>query len=191
MTVSSIFEAAKTASLPVNPFIIADLLGITVVSYKTFCDYFVIEQPSLYEKSALGFSARIDNRFVIAVNENSCSERRKRFTVAHELGHCVLGHNIGGAILRSDERAADKFAAELLAPLPVLILCGAENAAEIKKICGISDKAAEIRFEELVKMRRKNFLLSDENRRLTEIFADFIARYRLGMGRSVYFPISR
>ena len=188
MTISSIFEFTKTASLPVNPAVIADLLGITVVSYKTFSETFEVERSTLYEKSALGFSARIDNRFVIAVNENSCSERRKRFTVAHELGHCVLGHfgrlTEQNKLSPCDERAADRFAAELLAPLPVLILCGAESAAEIKKICGISDKAAEIRFEELVRLRRKNFLLSDENRRLAEIFADFIARYRLGMSRN-------
>jgi len=184
MTISSVFEITETTSLPINPSKIANSLGIKVVSYKTFSDIYEIEQPSLYEKSAFGFTARIDNRFVIAVNENSCSERRKRFTVAHELGHCVLGHKIGGIIMPRDERAADKFAAELLAPIPVLILCGAESAAEIKKICGISDKAAEIHFDELVKMRRKNFLISDENRRLAKIFADFIARYRSGMSRN-------
>ena len=184
MTLISIFEAAETTSLPINPTDIAKSLGIKIVSYKTFSDVYEIEPAVLYEKSALGFSAKINNRFVIAVNENSCSERRKRFTIAHELGHCVLGHNIGGILTKIDERAADRFAAELLAPIPVLILCGAESPAEIKKICGISDKAAEIRFEELVRLRRKNFLLSDENRRLAEIFADFIARYRLGMSRN-------
>ena len=184
MTLSSIFEAAETTSLPINPTDIAKSLGIKIVSYKTFSDVYEIEPAVLYQKSALGFSAKINNRFVIAVNENSCSERRKRFTIAHELGHCVLGHNIGDILTKNDERAADKFAAELLAPIPVLILCGAESPAEIKKICGISDKAAEIRFEELVRLRRKNFLLSDENRRLAEIFADFIKRYRSVMSRN-------
>lgn len=188
MTISSVFEIAETTSLPINPRKIAKSLGIKIVSYKTFSEIYEIEKPALYEKSALGFTVRIDNRFVIAVNENSCGERRKRFTVAHELGHCVLGH-IGGftnQIVPSprNERIADKFAAELLAPIPVLILCGTESAAEIKKICGISDQAAEIRFDELVRTRRKNFLLSDENRRLVDIFADFIARYRSEMNRS-------
>ncbi len=51
-------------------------------------------------------------------------ERRRRFTIAHEIGHFVLHpgsirHERGGLVneaLRSREREADRFAAELLMP---------------------------------------------------------------------------
>ncbi|MGN0639703.1 MAG: hypothetical protein ACI4JT_02005 [Oscillospiraceae bacterium] len=65
----------------------------------------------------------------------------------------------------------------------MLILCGADSAEEIKKICGISGQAAEIRYSELVRARRKNFLLFDENRRIADMFSEFIERYRAVMNR--------
>jgi len=62
---------------------------------------------------------------VIAVNSNRPLCRR-RFSVAHELGHYVLGHNSlvfsesgGGGMIKRDprqERAANAFAAEFLMP---------------------------------------------------------------------------
>ena len=64
-------------------------------------------------------------RPVIAVNSNRPLCRR-RFSVAHELGHYVLGHNSlvfsesgGGGMIKRDprqERAANAFAAEFLMP---------------------------------------------------------------------------
>jgi hypothetical protein len=72
-------------------------------------------------------------RGIIAVKRNIRSEGRKRFTVAHEIGHYVLpGHDDGGSICgpadiegwkdrsNSKEREADDFAAELLIPTVVV-----------------------------------------------------------------------
>ena len=184
MNICDIYEIAGIKELPVNPAKAASALEIKIVSYNSMCEVYETEMRDLYEKSPCGFAFRENNRFVIAINENSCGERRRRFTIAHELGHCVLGHvqNLEEKSALSDfeERRADKFAADFLAPLPVLILCTAESPDEIKKLCGISNQAAEIRFNELVKLMRSRLLLSPENRRLAELFADFIERYRDG-----------
>lgn len=72
-------------------------------------------------------------RGIIAVNRNIRSEARKRFSIAHEIGHYVLpGHDEGGAICNptdievwkdrsnSKEREADDFAAELIIPTAVV-----------------------------------------------------------------------
>ncbi len=184
MNICDIYEIAGIKELPVNPEKAASALGIKTVSYNSMCEVYEIQMRDLYEKSPCGFAFREDNRFVIAINENSCGERRRRFTAAHELGHCVLGHvqSLGERSALSDfeERQADKFAANFLAPLAVLILCTAESPDEIKKLCGISGQAAEIRFKELVKLKRSLFLLSPESRKLTSLFSDFIERYRDG-----------
>jgi hypothetical protein len=73
------------------------------------------------------------SRGIIAVKKSIRSEGRKRFTVAHEIGHFVLpGHDEEGAICgrqdiegwtdrsNSTEREADDFAAELLIPTVVV-----------------------------------------------------------------------
>lgn len=186
MKVCDVFETTEICDLPINPAKAAGALGIKTVSYRSMTEIYDIEADFLYRRSPFGFSFKSDNRFVIAVNENACGERKRRFTIAHELGHCVLGHTgklSGSAPTDSEENAADRFAADFLAPLPVLILCGADSSEEIKKICGISGQAAEIRYRELVRMRQSNFLFFDENRRIADAFADFIERYRAVMNR--------
>ena len=52
---------------------------------------------------------------VIAVNENH-GWFRKRFTIAHEIGHFLLDHKKSTIPNRIKEREADIFAAELLLP---------------------------------------------------------------------------
>jgi uncharacterized protein DUF955 len=72
-------------------------------------------------------------RGIIAVKKNIRSDGRKRFTIAHEIGHYVLpGHDEGGSICNpadiegwkdrsnTKEREADDFAAELIIPTVVV-----------------------------------------------------------------------
>ena len=53
------------------------------------------------------------------------SEEKIRFTIAHEVGHILLGHNSGNRIINfyskdPNEQLANVFAAELLSPLSLL-----------------------------------------------------------------------
>lgn len=62
-----------------------------------------------------------DDYIAIGVNKNH-PKTRQRFTIAHELGHFLLGHGSGmckdGVIQnKNKERNANHFAAELLMPL--------------------------------------------------------------------------
>lgn len=102
-------------------------------------------------------------------------ERRRRFTIAHELGHCLLGHVSGfgsAAPAPAQERAADSFAAELLAPLAVLKMCCISSAEELVRICGISRSADEIRFTELLRCDA-----DESDLRMILRFSGFIDRY--------------
>lgn len=178
MTFSEIFERSETRRLPVEPIEIAKTLGVKVLNYKTAAEFFDMSISELYELSPLGFSFKAEGSACIALNENSCGERRRRFTAAHELGHCVLGHILNEAYSAGEERAAEQFAAALLAPLVVLHECGVRSAEEIARVCGISHQAAELRLEELILREQRGFRPDEDELHIKELFAGFIAGYR-------------
>lgn len=176
MTLSDIYEKAGVSRLPVDPAAVAAALGIKVVSYKAAADFFGVDIRRLYVSFPLGFSFRCSDVLGIALNEKSCGERRRRFTAAHELAHCVLGHLDGrNARSRGDERDADNFAAELLAPLVVLNACGVSSSEEIARLCGISRAAADIRLTRLAQRERGGFFANEEEFHIAERFGKFIA----------------
>lgn len=176
MTLSDIYERAGVSRLPVDPAAVAAALGIKVVSYKTAAGFFGVELHKLYSQFPLGFSFKCSGVLGIALNESSCGERRRRFTTAHELAHCVLGHLDGkDTPSRSDERDADSFAAELLAPLVVLNACGVNSSEKIARLCGISRAAADIRLTQLAQRERGGFFANAEERRIAERFGEYIA----------------
>ena len=121
---------------------------------------------------------------VIFVSD-ACSPERQRFTIAHELGHLLLGH-VGQAELVNREpdpgdnpieHEANVFASRLLAPACVLWALDAREPDEIAALCRISRQAAEFRAERMTLLYARNrFLASPLERRVHEQFGEFIAR---------------
>lgn len=177
MMLSRIYKAAGVRRLPADPVEIAGALGIKVVSYKTAAELFDLELSRLYSLSPLGFSFIESGRRCIALNENACGEQRRRFTAAHELAHCVLGHLDSETRSGQQEREAERFAAELLAPLVVLDRCGVRSAREIARICGISRQAAEYRLAELAQRSRRGFCPTEDELQTAELFREFAESY--------------
>lgn len=74
---------------------------------------------------------------------------RQRFTIAHEIGHLLLGHTGKNFILdlnskKPEEIEANQFAAELLMPLEMLkndFRNGKKNARNIAKAYNVSEEA--------------------------------------------------
>gem|GEM_PF-1256478 len=175
MKMYEIYERARIGALPVSPTEAARAFGIKTVNYSDICEIYCRSRRELYGMSLYGFSFEENGRRIIAVNELTCGERRRRFTIAHELGHCLLGHisEFGGARpAAAQEHDADSFAAELLAPLSVLKMCGVSSAEELARVCGLSRSAAEIRFAEL----KRSSVNSDELRVIMR-FSGFIDKY--------------
>lgn len=113
---------------------------------------------------------------------------RKRFTVAHELGHIFLGHPLvagfhartTGGNLPQTENEANVFASRFLAPACVLWGLNAHTAAEISRFCEISAEAAGIRAKRMAELYRRNmFLTSPLERRVYSQFKVFIEQNRL------------
>lgn len=116
-----------------------------------------------------------------------CSPERQRFTIAHELGHILLGH-VGEAELVNREpgpgdnpieQEANVFASRLLAPACVLWALDAREPEEIASLCRISHQAATFRAERMKLLYERNrFLTSPMERRVYEQFGDFIRAQR-------------
>ena len=115
------------------------------------------------------------------------SRERSRFTIAHELGHILLGH-VGKYRLVNREPAhtddpieqeANVFASRLLAPACVLWGCGVQSAQDIARLCDISRTAAEYRWARMqVLYQRNKFLVSPLEKKVYAGFKKFIESQR-------------
>lgn len=112
--------------------------------------------------------------------------QRIRFTIAHELGHIFLGHELKygyhtrkyNIVKPSDETEADMFAARLLAPACVLWGLGVQSAEDIAAICNISYSAASIRFRRLEMLRERNsFFLNPLEQKVYDNFKEYMQNY--------------
>ena len=135
-----------------------------------------------------GKASMIGGAPIIFLNPLAAANRKK-FTVAHELGHILLGH-VGqyGPVHRGHafngnpkEQAANVFASRLLAPACVLWGCNVQTEQDIMRICGISREAAHYRMERMRELYRRNkFLTSPLEREVYRQFLPFITAYRNG-----------
>ena len=80
----------------------------------------------------------------------------QRFTIAHEIGHIVLGHfNEFNEFTK--EKEANMFAVRILMPMCVLYECRVDSVEELEGMCCVSKESAQYRFNrlQLVKERQK------------------------------------
>lgn len=99
------------------------------------------------------------DRNVIGINKKQ-PKVRQRFTIAHELGHFLLGHDIGKNedVVDDDsekplhkEREANIFASQILMPEEALVNEIKKEKIDLKKLAGIfevSEQAISIRLLE-------------------------------------------
>ncbi len=181
MTGTQALIRAGAESLPTSVYSLADCFGIKIVTYDEFTRVYDISRQELYTYASRGgFSLLTDGRFLCVLNTCLCHQPRRKWTAAHELGHILSGHIVSesSAPTPAQEKEADRFAAEVLAPLPVLHFCGVSSTAEIERLCGISRQAAEIRFAELTRLRREQEdLYRSGLRNIADFSADEIPEY--------------
>lgn len=168
--------------LPVNLTDICKKLGVRVRKYE---DTRGLPEAALQTDGLTFFSW---GRPVILYNQDK-PPMRIRFTIAHELGHLVLGHVAPGqqtTVNREPsptddpvETAANQFAARLLAPACVLWGLDIHTPEEIAQLCHISQQAAQFRAERIaVLYRRERFLTSPLEQQVYERFQPFIKEAR-------------
>lgn len=165
-----------------------DTLPVDVVALANNLDVQVVKNSEVHllEKSQKAISLFYNNQWYIVYYETQDS-KVLTFTLAHELGHIVLGHEL----IRNDntqltfntskpqtETDADMFAIRLLAPACVLWGLKLHHPREVSEICNISISAATHRFNRLQKLKKRNkFLTSPTEKKVFKQFERFINSY--------------
>lgn len=170
--------------LPVDLNAICRKLGIRVLSYGK--NMRMIERTNLAPtvRRADGVTFYVRETPVILFDETR-PQPRARFTVAHEVGHIILGHVRPGDVTTAnrdphpgdapEETAANQFAARLLAPACVLWAMNVHTPKEIMNLCQISRSAAEFRAQRMAELyRRDKFLTSALERKVYQQFQPFM-----------------
>lgn len=171
--------------LPIDLGSIADFYNIKVILYSD------TNLTQLFHKDVLagdGFIANNSGEKQIFINDKINNRNRRRFTLAHELGHGILNHNIGIIHYRNSEidsqtdmqeLQANVFARDILMPATVLAALDIHTPEEIMKLCDVSRRSAEIRAERMAELYRRNmFNRHPKERKVREQFDDFIREYK-------------
>ena len=160
-------------TLPIDPEALAALLGVDVLPFPD-----PRESPRLAGLAGQinpCVSLRIGGKWRIFLREGALDERQRRFALAHELGHVLLGHetrllapgvaafsapeNRGDLIpdpQDQDAADADVFALRLLAPACLLHEMGLHTPQRIGTVCGLPPLAAAARAERMALLNQRN-----------------------------------
>lgn len=170
--------------LPVNLNEVLWHLGVRAYSYSRSRE--LLESTGLADvaKQVSGLTFCSGSQPVILFNDSE-TPQRIRFTIGHELGHIVLGHVQPGEHTSQNrepqpgdsatEQAANRFAADLLAPACVLWGLDLHRAEDIAEVCKISIRAARFRAERMeILYQRNKFLLHPLERAVYQQFEPYI-----------------
>lgn len=178
------------SELPVSMSQICEHYGWILRSYQGgLRSIELLGLTGLMEKTD-GFCAVTKNHVYIFY-DRTMPVGRQRFTVAHEIGHLMLGHVGPGMATtqnreptgteKPEEQQANQFAARLLAPACVLHEIGAATPEDIARCCGISKKAAEFRSARMRELEhRGKFYSHPLERKLISQFVSYIQAVRRG-----------
>ena len=166
MTAWEVLLRCGITELPVDLAQVCRGLGLGLYSYTQ--GYRVIQRCGLarYLHGADGFLFReADGPLAVVFYNPHQSQGRRCFTIAHEIAHFALGHlgPVGREVVRREpdgqdspeERDADRFAAQLLAPPCVLRGLRLRHPFEIGQTCRLSIQAAAVcsaRMERLLEL---------------------------------------
>ena len=154
-------------SFPVDPREIIKLFSNWyLVGYHELKTNMDVEDPlNLSKEKAEGKTVKIrgSNNYLILYDEQVDQETRIRWTLAHEIGHIVLGHLVHFEATALNRRGltqreygvleveAHWFTAVLLAPKPIIELSRFCNSSDgIRLMCYISNEAAIKRYKQLM-----------------------------------------
>lgn len=181
--------AMHITKLPVKVSKICKDYGCVLRSYQSGKD--AIEAFGLMGQCQCsdGFTTIQGGQYYIFYNPDMV-RGRIRFTIAHELGHIVLGHvGVGGVTTqnrepepndRPIEHMANVFASRLLAPACVLHSLRVTDAQSVAALCDISLQSAQFRMERMTLLHeRDRFLASPLETQVHRQFLPFIVSRKL------------
>lgn len=176
----------QVGDLPVSVTTLCRHYGWRLVDYQSGRNAIDALGLSELTKHTDGFCVYSSGRYYIFYDADM-PRARQRFTVAHEIGHIMLGHIGDGQFTRinreptaddaPEETQANQFAARVLAPAWVLHRVHALTPDEIADICDISLADATFRAERMELLeRRQKYLSHPLERQIAEQFKSYIVR---------------
>lgn len=152
--------------LPVDPWKVATSLpNVHVCKWTDLRDNCNDDDPLFIDKEGADAKTqhlRGEADYLVVYDDRVENYQRVRWTIAHEIGHIVLGHLVSfeatalcrGSLTEKDykvlEREADTFAVNLLAPMTIINrLPSIQTKADIMKLCNLSGEASDNCMEEL------------------------------------------
>lgn len=135
-----VFRKCNVHSFPIDCEDLLKHYGYRLFSYKELRD----RNPELYTLS-LGYSEdafRTGASKIVAYNPDR-PHGRIRFSLMHELGHHVLGHNESSD---QNEKEANAFASHILAPRMAIHYSRCKNANDVARLFDMSFEAADNAF---------------------------------------------
>lgn len=172
-------------SLPVDLWKIAEHYNLRMRAYSKSPLMHYLKADVL---NGDGFIISIGDRKEIFINDKIHNRNRRRFTMAHELGHGILNHDISTIHYRNSEIdsqtdmqefEANVFARDILTPATVLAALHIHTVEEIMELCHVSRQSAEIRAKRMEELYPRNKFNSHPlERRVREQFDDFIRNYQ-------------
>ncbi len=180
--------------LPVDPLELAAQLGVEVHP-----DPDPRENQRLWtltrQVRGVCVSLRVQGAWHIFLRDGSLDDSQRRFAVAHELGHLLLGagtrslapgvrcfdsgDNQGDLMDDPPNRAdyaADIFAIRLLAPACLLHELGVDTPGGIMALCGLPPRAAALRAERMELLNQRNaFYANPLERRVRDAFRPYLS----------------
>ena len=187
MTPEQLLLAVSACALPIPLESCAGFVGAVILDYESYAKKAKTTVSRLVEQYGRdGFSHRAGKAYVICA-ANEAPEDRRRWTIAHEIGHIACGHlahehapesgKKTDEYKRKQEQEADRFAAALLAPFCLLLLCRPRSVGELSKLTGLSRQAAAIAFAGLEKFCKKDNAPSVAQKELIKNYLPFLADY--------------
>lgn len=171
--------------LPITLGTIADYYNFKVIAYS---DTNITQVFKNEVVSGDGFIVFSKGKKEIFLNDKVNNRNRRRFTLAHELGHGILNHNIDIVHYRNSEVDSDidmqeleanVFARDILMPSTILAALDIHTPEEIMKVCDVSRKSAEIRAARMDLLYKRNmFNLHPMERKVRQQFDKFVRNYR-------------
>ena len=190
----------RARSLPIDVLAFCKKDGITVLPYsaREARQLAAILRAEDLMRRTDGFAVSVGKETVIFYDD-ACTPQRQRFTIAHEIGHIMLG-DVGPVPTQRNaepsakddpkEQAANVFASRILAPACVLWALKVQDAEQLAELCDISITAARYRCARmsLLYEREKDFmarygkscfLMSSLERKVYKRFRRYIKSVRL------------
>ncbi len=178
-------------TIPYSKFTLWDMvdpLAIVTIQNSNFLFIFlsITMNKTEISKKGDGFSLKFEEQYYIIFNDYVNNLGRIRFTIAHEVGHILLGHVESITFYRNseidsntneEEAQANIFARDLLMPAAVLSALHVHSPKEIATLCNISMQSAGIRAQRLAVLNKRGcFQMHPLERGAVKEFAPYIEK---------------